>query len=156
MTALVIGVIFSAIDVLVMAIICFCINISALSLEVKQSFNRRIFGSGPKYRMNLIIVFVIANLLVELLAFNFVFYWGPSSWRESELEDKNVYYSGMCFNITPTMTIVIEDDDEKQYIIVEKEEKIKVTEKAPLSSLWKALKIEVRTGKVEYQISSVY
>ena len=65
----------------------------------------------------------------------------------------------MNFEVTPLMTIVIEENDkeeEKQYIIVEREEKIKATDKAPFSTLWKALKIEVSTGRVEYRISSVY
>ena len=159
MTAVIIGVAFSAIDVLVMALICFGVNHSALSTEVKEDFNNKIFGSGPRYRINLIITFVLANFLIEFLAFNAVFYYGPSSWRETKFEDKNLYYSGMNFEVTPLMTIVIEENDkgeEKQYIIVEREEKIKATDKAPFSTLWKALKIEVSTGRVEYRISSVY
>ena len=39
---------------------------------------------------------------------------------------------------------------------LEYEEKIKLTDKAPLKKLFDFLNIEVKTGKVEYHITSVY
>ena len=52
--------------------------------------------------------------------------------------------------------IIEEEKEEKQYIVVEYEEKIKLTDKAPLKKLFDFLNIEVKTGKVEYHITSVY
>ena len=47
-------------------------------------------------------------------------------------------------------------DEEKLTLIQKYEEKIKLTDKAPLKKLFDFLNIEVKTGKVEYHITSVY
>lgn len=55
-----------------------------------------------------------------------------------------------------TTFVFEEEKEEKQYIVVEYEEKIKLTDKAPFKRLFDFLNIEVKTGKVEYHITSVY
>ena len=89
-----------------------------------------------------------------------VFYWGPNSWRTYELESSKIYYSGEIFEMSPRTTIIFDSgiitSEEKQYIIVEYEEKVKVTDEAPFSIIFKALQIEYKTGRVEYHVTSVY
>lgn len=158
-TALVIGLIFSVIDILVFAIICFWVNYSKISFEEKKDFYKRLFWSGPKQTIKLIIFVVILNLFVEYFIFAMVFYLGPKSWRKYELESTKVYYSGERFNELPIGTLVFEEDEtseEKQYIIVVYEEKIVLTDKAPFKGIFDLLKTNVKTGNVEYHITSVY
>lgn len=158
MTAFVIGIIFLVIDVLILLIVCSGVKCSKMNLEEKEKFYSKIFGDGVKYRIKIILSFVLLNLLVESLIFDLVFYFGPASWRKNELESTKVYYSGETFQMSNTTILVFDDDfsEEKQYIIVEYEEKVKVTDKAPFSAVFKALKIEARTGRVEYHITSIY
>ena len=158
MTALVIGVIFSVIDILVFTIICFGVNYSKISFEEKKDFYKRLFWSGPKQTIKLIIFVTIFNLVVEYFIFTMVFYWGPKSWRKSELECTQIYYAGEIFEINSNLIISFEDDiksEEKEYIIAKYEEKVEVTDKLPFNELFKLLKIEMKTGKVEYHIVSI-
>ena len=160
-TALVIGVIFSVIDILIFAIICLWVNHSKKSLEEKKEFYRKIFGTELKQTIIIkLIIFVVSlNWVVEYFIFTMVFYWGPNSWRTYELESSKIYYSGEIFEMSPRTTIIFDSgitSEEKQYIIVEYEEKVKVTDEAPFSIIFKALQIEYKTGRVEYHVTSVY
>lgn len=158
-TALVIGIIATVIDVFILSIICFVVNHSKISVEQKKSFNDKLFGNGPKYRIKFIIFIVLANLLVEFFVADMVLSEGPDAWKEYKLESTKIYYSGEIFEMSPIIKLVFDDDirsEEKEYIIVKYEEIVKATDKAPFGILFKALHIERKTGRVEYHITSVY
>lgn len=155
--AVVIGLIVSVIDVLVLLIIYFLVNNSKISNEEKRRFNKKIFGSEVKEKIRNIVIIVFINLLIEYFIYSLVFFQGPNSWRKYEYESTKIYYSNERIEISPMTTFVFEEEkEEKQYIVVEYEEKIKLTDKAPLKKLFDFLNIEVKTGKVEYHITSVY
>lgn len=158
-TALVIGIIVTVVDILILSVICFAVNHSKISVEQKESFNNKIFGDGPKYRIKFIMFIVLANLLVEFFISDMVLFEGPDAWREYELESTKIYYSGEIFEMSPIIKLVFDDDiksEKKEYIIVKYEEIVKATDKAPFGILFKALHIERKTGRVEYHITSVY
>lgn len=156
-TAVVIGLIVSVIDVLVLLIIYFLVNNSKISNEEKRRFKKKIFGSEVKEKIRNIVIIVFINLLIEYFIYSLVFFKGPNSWRKYEYESTKIYYSSEKIEISPMTTFVFEEEkEEKQYIVVEYEEKIKLTDKAPLKKLFDFLNIEVKTGKVEYHITSVY
>lgn len=155
--AVVIGLIVSVIDVLVLLIIYFLVNNSKISNEEKRRFNKKIFGSEVKEKIRNIVIIVFINLLIEYFIYSLVFFQGTNSWRKYEYEGTKIYYSSEKIEISPMTTFVFEEEkEEKQYIVVEYEEKIKLTDKAPLKKLFDFLNIEVKTGKVEYHITSVY
>ena len=140
--AVVIGLIVSVIDVLVLLIIYFLVNNSKISNEEKRRFNKKIFGSEVKEKIRNIVIIVFINLLIEYFIYSLVFFQGPNSWRKYEYEGTKIYYSSEKIEISPMTTFVFE--------------KIKLTDKAPLKKLFDFLNIEVKTGKVEYHITSVY
>ena len=159
LTALVIGLIVSVIDVLILLVICFCVSHSRMSWDEKKNFTNKIFGVEVKDRIKNIIFIVCINLLIEYWVYNIVFFDGPDSWRKYELESTKVYYTGEEFEMSPMITFVFEEDEgseEKEYIIVEYEEKIKLTDKAPFNKIFNFLKIEVKTGNVENHVTSGY
>lgn len=159
LTALVIGITVSAIDVLVLLVICFCIYHSKMSWDDKKNYTNKILGVEVKNRIKNIIFIVCVNLLLEYLAYDIVFFGGPDSWRKYELESTKIYYTGEEFEMSPLTTFVFEEDEEseeKEYIIVEYEEKIKLTDKAPFNKIFNLLKMEAKTGKVEYHVTSLY
>ena len=147
--AVVIGLIVSVIDVLILLTIYFWVNYSRIS--------NKLFGSGVKEKIRNIVIIVFINLLIEYFIYSLVFFQGPNSWRKYEYESTKIYYSNERIEISPMTTFVFEEEkEEKQYIVVEYEEKIKLTDKAPFKKLFDFLNIEVKTGKVEYHITSVY
>lgn len=155
--AVVIGLIVSVIDVLILLTIYFWVNYSRISNEEKRRFNKKLFGSGVKEKIRNIVIIVFINLLIEYFIYSLVFFQGPNSWRKYEYESTKIYYSNERIEISPMTTFVFEEEkEEKQYIVVEYEEKIKLTDKAPFKKLFNFLNIEVKTGKVEYHITSVY
>lgn len=153
--AVVIGLIVSVIDVLVLLIIYFLVNNSKISNEEKRRFNKKIFGSEVKEKIRNIVIIVFINLLIEYFIYSLVFFQGPNSWRKYEYESTKIYYSSEKIEISPMTTFVFEEEkEEKQYIVVEYEEKIKLTDKAPLKKLFDFLNIEVKIRKswVSYNI----
>ena len=139
--AVVIGLIVSVIDVLVLLIIYFLVNNSKISNEEKRRFNKKIFGSEVKEKIRNIVIIVFINLLIEYFIYSLVFFQGPNSWRK--YEGTKIYYSSEKIEISPMTTFVFEEEkEEKQYIVVEYEEKIKLTDKAPLKKLFDFLNIE--------------
>ena len=130
-------------------------NIFPDSVIVKLTDLQKSAEVQEKIRNIVIIVFI--NLLIEYFIYSLVFFQGPNSWRKYEYEGTKIYYSSEKIEISPMTTFVFEEEkEEKQYIVVEYEEKIKLTDKAPLKKLFDFLNIEVKTGKVEYHITSVY
>lgn len=157
--AVVIGVTFSVIDVLVLLMVYFFVNHSKISSEEKKRFNKKIFGREVKDRIKTVAIIVCINLLIEYFIYSLVFFDGPDSWRKYELESTAVYYSSEIFEISPMTTVVFEEgeeSEEKQYVIVKYEKKIKLTDKAPFKKIFDFLKIDVRTGRVEYHVTSAY
>ena len=74
LTALVIGLIVSVIDVLILLVICFCVSHSRMSWDEKKNFTNKIFGVEVKDRIKNIIFIVCINLLIEYWVYNIVFF----------------------------------------------------------------------------------
>lgn len=152
-TALAIGVIVSLTEVLLIKMLGIILNLSDISLKRKEEFNRLV----EKNYFMLGFALIITNIIFEVIFVEFVLYSGPESWVKYELECTKIYYVGELAEIDDKTIVVFENDkeEEKQYIISVFQEKIRVTEKAPLNEFFELCNIEGDSGRVEYHVTAV-
>lgn len=152
-TALVIGVIVSMTEILMIKMFGLILNIIDVRSKVKEKFNNLV----EKNYFMLGFALIITNIILETIFVEFVLYSGPESWVKYEWECTKIYYVGDLAEIDDKTIVIFENDEEeeKQYVISVFQEKIRVTEKAPLNEFFELCNIEGDSGRVEYHITAV-